>query len=105
MNKHITFRTLGSLFQRKQEKGELRVPSKIPACRKKPCLNFFNFPIRSLFFWGGGRGGVGEERGRVCVCVGGGRWVLGEGRKNTVNAPVTFALLILDKTALLMSDC
>lgn len=68
MNKHITFRTLGSLFQRKQEKGELRVPSKIPACRKKPCLNFFNFPIRSLFF-----GGVGGEawgrRGEGCVVL------------------------------------
>lgn len=60
MNKHITFRTLGSLFQRKQEKGELRVPSKIPVCRKKACLNFFNFPIRRLFLQG-----EEEERGRV----------------------------------------
>jgi len=60
MNKHITFRTLGSPFQRKQEKGELRVPSKIPACRKKACLNFFNFPIRRLFFTGEGGGGEGK---------------------------------------------
>lgn len=59
MNKHITFRTLGSLFQRKQEKGELRIPSKIPACRKKARLNVFNFPIRRVFFTGGG-GGEGQ---------------------------------------------
>lgn len=60
MNKHITFRTLGSLFQRQQEKGELRIPSKIPACRKKPCLIFFlTFPSEDFFAGGGGGKGKG----------------------------------------------
>lgn len=59
---------------------------------------FLTFPSEEFFYRGRRWRGAGcEEKG--------GRWVLGEGRKNTVNAPVTFALLILDKTALLMSDC